>query len=48
MAAKGWLDPAQVPPADSLRITLRGPARALFAAPDSVAAAADSVGAGPI
>jgi hypothetical protein len=43
MAAKGWLDPALVPPADSLRITLRGPAGALFAAPDSAAAEADSL-----
>jgi len=34
MASKGWLDPAQVPPADSLRVTLRGPARDLFAAPE--------------
>jgi len=34
MASKGWLDPALVPPADSLRVTLRGPARALFAAPE--------------
>lgn len=34
MASKGWLDPANVPPADSLRVTLRGPARALFAAPE--------------
>lgn len=33
MASKGWLDPSQVPPADSLRVTLRGPARELFAAP---------------
>ena len=43
MAAKGWLDPALVLPADSLRVTLRGPARALFAAPDTGAAAVDSV-----
>ncbi len=48
MASKGWLDPAAVPPADSLRITLRGPARLLFAAPDSSQAGAtpaDSLGA---
>lgn len=40
MAAKGWLDPALVPVADSIRVTLRGPARDLFAAPDSTAAMA--------
>jgi hypothetical protein len=46
MASKGWLDPAAVPPADSIRVTLRGPARDLFAAPDTAAAAvaADSSG----
>ena len=48
MAARGWLDPAAVPPADSLRVTLRGPARALFAAPDSAGAAAESLEAEPI
>ncbi len=48
MASKGWLDPALVPSADSLRVTLRGPARALFAAPDSLAAPADSTESGPI
>ena len=39
MAAKGWLDPAALPSADSLRIELRGPARARFqpAAADSAA-----------
>jgi hypothetical protein len=42
MASKGWLDPAAVPPADSLRIELRGAARALFAAPDTAAAAPDA------
>lgn len=35
MASKGWLDPEQVPPADSLQVTLRGPARDLFAAPEA-------------
>ncbi len=46
MASKGWLDPARVPPADSLHVTLRGPARALFAAPDSaVGAPADTAAA---
>ncbi len=42
MAAKGWLDPEQVPPADSIRVTLRGPARALFAAPALPAAPSDA------
>ena len=41
MAAKGLLDAALVPPADSIRVTLRGPARALFAAPDTLPPAAD-------
>lgn len=48
MASKGWLDPANVPAAESLHIELRGPARALFATPDSALAspaAADSLGA---
>lgn len=48
MASKGWLDPANVPAAEALRIELRGPARALFAAPDSALASpatADSLGA---
>jgi len=40
MAAKGWLDPSQVPVADSIRVTLRGPARELFATPDTAAAVA--------
>jgi hypothetical protein len=39
MSAKGWLAPELVLPADSLHVTLRGPARALFAARDTVAAA---------
>jgi hypothetical protein len=47
MAAKGWLDPASVPPADSLQVRLRGPARARFAAPDTTAAPADSVATTP-
>ncbi|MFN8586663.1 MAG: biosynthetic peptidoglycan transglycosylase [Candidatus Eisenbacteria bacterium] len=38
MAAKGWLDPLAVPAADSLRVTLRGPAAATFAVPDSAVA----------
>jgi len=46
MAAKGWLNPAEVLPADSLHVTLRGPARALFAARDTVAVA-DSSEAAP-
>jgi hypothetical protein len=46
MSAKGWLAPELVPPADSLHVTLRGPARALFAARDTVAAA-DSLAAEP-
>jgi hypothetical protein len=40
MAAKGWLDPEQVPVADSIQVTLRGPARDLFVAPDTAAAVA--------
>lgn len=47
MASKGWLDPAQVPPADSLRVTLRGPARDLFAAPEPPEAPGDPTGTGP-
>ena len=44
MIARGWLDPALLPPADSLSVTLRGHAReALFPA-DSTGA--DSAGAG--
>jgi membrane peptidoglycan carboxypeptidase len=44
MIARGWLDPALLPPADSLSVTLRGHAReALFPA-DS--AGADSAGTG--
>jgi len=46
MAAKGWLNPAEVLPADSLHVTLRGPARALFATRDTVAVA-DSSEAAP-
>ena len=34
MIAKGWLDPAVLPPADELRIELRGPAGELFAPAD--------------
>ena len=42
MSAKGWLAPELVLPADSLHVTLRGPARALFAARDTVATADSS------
>jgi hypothetical protein len=42
MATKGWLDPAEVAGADSLAITLRGPAASRFAPPDTAATAADS------
>lgn len=38
MQAKGWLGPTELVGADSLTIQLRGPARALFAPRDSVAA----------
>ena len=38
MQAKGWLGPTELVGADSLTITLRGPARALFAPRDSVTA----------
>lgn len=44
MIAKGWLDPALLPPADSLNVTLRGRARELLFPVDSVSAA--SAGAG--
>jgi len=37
MASKGWLDPALVPAADSIRVELRGPARERFAAPGATA-----------
>jgi Transglycosylase len=40
MAAKGWLDPALLPPTDSLRVELRGPAHDVMFPP--VAAPADS------
>ena len=43
MIAKGWLDPARLPPADSLNVTLRGSAREVLFPPDS--AATDSTGA---
>ena len=43
MIAKGWLDPAMLPPAESLRVTLRGQARGVLFPPDS--AASDSGGA---
>ena len=41
MIAKGWLAPDQLPPADSLNVELRGPARDLFR-PDSAMAGASS------
>jgi hypothetical protein len=44
MIAKGWLDPARLPPAESLGVRLRGPARGVLFPPDS--AAADSGEAG--
>ena len=47
MAAKGWLDRALVPPADSLRIELRGPARALLQGAAPLAPAADSTAGQP-
>jgi len=33
MIAKGWLDPAMLPPADSLQVKLRGPAREVLFPP---------------
>jgi hypothetical protein len=30
MAARGWLSADSLPPADSLRVEIRGPARALL------------------
>jgi hypothetical protein len=35
MIAKGWLDPAVLPPADSLQVELRGPAREVLSPPDT-------------
>ncbi|HVP14365.1 MAG TPA: biosynthetic peptidoglycan transglycosylase, partial [Terriglobales bacterium] len=35
MVAKGWLDPALLPPRDSLRVELRGPARDVLFPPDT-------------
>ncbi len=46
MIAKGRLDAAALPAADSLRVELRGPARDVLFPPDSTAAPADSLGAG--
>lgn len=43
MSAKGWLDSSRVVPADSLAITLAGPAAAVFAVPDPAGAASDSL-----
>ncbi len=42
MGSKGWLDSAQVVPAESLSVRLTGPAGARFAARDTAAAAPDS------
>jgi hypothetical protein len=39
MVARGWLDPAALPPADSMRVDLRGLARAALFPPDSTASA---------
>jgi hypothetical protein len=44
MIAKGWLDPALLPPADSLSVTLRGRARDALFPPDSAAAARPGAG----
>jgi len=33
MIAKGWLDPAMLPPRDSLQVELRGPAREVLFPP---------------
>ncbi len=49
MIAKGWLDPAMLPPRDSLRVELRGPARQVLFPPDTTRTgppAADSSVAG--
>jgi len=43
MAAKGWLDPAAVPAAESLGVTLRGPARERFAGSEPPRAAPDTL-----
>jgi hypothetical protein len=45
MIAKGWLDPVLLPPADSLSVTLRGPAREALLPPDSPAADSTVAGA---
>jgi hypothetical protein len=37
MVRKGWLDPASLPPADSLRVEIRGPAREMIAPPPPAA-----------
>ncbi len=44
MIARGWLDPALLPPADSLSVTLRGHAREALSPTDSTSA--DSAGTG--
>jgi membrane peptidoglycan carboxypeptidase len=36
MIAKGWLDPGRLPAADSLRVSIAGPAGAAFAPPDTL------------
>jgi membrane peptidoglycan carboxypeptidase len=45
MVAKGWLDPSRLPPADSLRVELGGPAREVLFPP--AATPADSAGNEP-
>jgi membrane peptidoglycan carboxypeptidase len=43
MIAGGWLDSTSLPPVDSLRIDLRGQARAVLFPPDSAASPGDTV-----
>jgi hypothetical protein len=47
MIARGWLDPALLPPADSLKVTLRGRAREALFPPDSTAVDGSRTGDGP-
>ncbi len=42
MVTKGWLDPARLPPADSLRVGIRGAARDVLFPPDTSAGPAES------
>jgi len=44
MIAKGWLQPEALPPADSLRVELAGPARAIFFPGTTGADSQDSAG----